>query len=185
MNKNVLKAYAYNMFKMLRLRRRRKVEILKLKDDRRKKIYRSVKLSKEQEDMIDDVYVKNYGSIPYVWHRLYTAYTGRFDPFYFPELIYIPEFEEFENLNKSYVRCFEDKNVISLIAKAMGVCSPDVICSASKGLLRDGRNQLLSYYDAVKMLGNVGKCFIKPSVDSGSGKGCFIADFRGGKILFR
>ena len=77
---------------------RRVAEIDKINDPRRVKIAEMVQLSKEQKEAIDEVYMKNYGSkIPYIWHQYYTAYTGNFDPYYVPELLYIPEFERFMN----------------------------------------------------------------------------------------
>lgn len=62
-------------------------EIKKFKDKRRKKIYKSVVLTKDQKQI--DVYFKKYygKKIPYTWHRHYTAFTGNFDYRYMPELL--------------------------------------------------------------------------------------------------
>lgn len=62
----------------------------------------STKLSKEQIAEVDNLYVDNYGKkIPLCWHESYTAYTGKFDKNYFPELLYIPKFERYMNFNSS------------------------------------------------------------------------------------
>lgn len=91
------------------IRHRRAAEIDKINDPRRVKIAEMVQLSKEQKEAIDEVYMKNYGSkIPYIWHQYYTAYTGNFDPYYVPELLYIPEFERFMNIYPEYVKVFEE-----------------------------------------------------------------------------
>lgn len=97
----------------------------KFKDPRRKAIYNTVTLSREQEDQIDRLYMENYGrKIPYTWHRHFTAFTGQFDPQYFPELLYIPEFEHYMNLDRSYTDAFADKNLLPLIAVRGGYWFP-------------------------------------------------------------
>lgn len=71
---------------------RRKVQIDKFQDTRRKAIWQSVKLTNIQKKEIDDFFLENYGEkVPYTWHRHYTAFRGTFDKAFFPELIYIPE----------------------------------------------------------------------------------------------
>lgn len=123
----------------------------------------------------------NYGEkIPYTWHRHYTAFTGHFDANYFPELLYIPEFERFENLWPQYCRVFSEKNVLPMIAKSIGIKMPKVYLSCTKGMYRDEDSRMLSRKDTLDRMKNVGEVFLKPSVDSNSGKGCFIANFVNG-----
>ena len=105
--------------------RRRRIEIRKFQDPRRREIYESVQLSKGQEEQIDELYLANYGEkIPYTWHRHFTAFTGRFDPGYLPELLYIPEFEHYMNLDKSYTNAFSDKNLLPILAAGGGYFLP-------------------------------------------------------------
>ena len=95
----------------------RKLEKNKFKDPRRKAIYETVQLTREQEQQIDELYLSNYGEkIPYTWHRHFTAFTGQFDLNYFPEMLFIPEFEHFMNPDSAYNRELEDKNILPLIS---------------------------------------------------------------------
>lgn len=162
--------------------RQRRAEILKFKDPERVKINESVELTKEQEAAIDKLYLENYGSkIPYTWHKNFMAHSGRFDAKYFPELLFIPEFEHFMNSQTHYAKVLADKNVVPFFADAANVRTPKVILSSSCGMLRDAKLNKLNEEEAVEIIKNVGKVFIKPSVDSCSGRGCFVANFKEGR----
>ena len=153
-------------------------EIKKFKDKRRVSIFSKVDLTNEQKEAIDRLYVENYGKkIPYTWHRHYTAFTGNFDPYYFPELLFIPEFERFMNGNDNYVKTFEDKNILPFLAKAAGVCMPETVYSCVNGLVQDSGHNIVSVEKVYKL---EGEFFIKPSVDSGSGVGCQVNQIHNG-----
>lgn len=159
----------------------RKNEIKKFKDARRRAIYSSVSLTKEQETQIDIFYEKHYGEkIPYTWHKYYTAFTGNFDKLYFPELLFIPEFERFMNQDKEYVKVFQDKNVTPIFAKNAGVKTPKLILSSTCGILRDESGQEILKDDLGSYLRNAGAIFAKPSIDSDSGVGCIVAEIKNG-----
>lgn len=163
------------------IRHRRNTEIKKFKDARRVKIYNSVELTASQKEEIDDFYLSNYGEkIPYIWHQYYTAFTGRFDATYIPELIYIPEFEYFMNPYQEYVLTIGDKNVLPYIAKNIELRTPKSILSSSRGFLRDFDNRPINQVGASDLLKNIGDVFIKPTVDSSSGQGCCICNFQNG-----
>lgn len=156
-------------------------EIKKFKDPRRKAIYETINLSKEQKEAIDRVYVKNLGrKIPYTWHKHYTAFTGHFDEKYFPELLYIPEFERFMNLDSAYTRTFSDKNVLPYLASANGVRTPKTFLSRTAGLLRDSSGKVVSLDEAISLLQDIGVAFCKPTIDTSSGQGCFVIDMHAG-----
>lgn len=160
---------------------RKRQERKKYREPARKRIYETVTLTPEQEAAIDRLYLENYGEkIPYTWHRHYTAYTGRFDVNYFPELLYIPEFERFENLWEDYVSVFADKNVTPMLAAQAGVRTARTVLSRTRGMYRDGAYRHLSPEDAFALLSNAGEVFCKPSVDSSSGRNCFVARFENG-----
>lgn len=132
---------------------RRVAEIDKINDPRRVKIAEMVQLSKEQKEAIDEVYMKNYGSkIPYIWHQYYTAYTGNFDPYYVPELLYIPEFERFMNIYPEYVKVFEDKNILPYAAKAAGIKMPTTILTYVCGLFRNKELRVISKEEAMSCI---------------------------------
>ncbi len=181
--KNLIKN-AVDGFDNIKMKRSVKNEFRKFKDPRRVAIYEKVVLSKEQKESIDKFYLENYGrKIPYTWHRHYTAFTGNFDYKYFPEFLYIPKFERFMNQDLSYAKFLTDKNALSVFAKGVGVKMPEEIIKCSKGYITDGNFNPLTVDSACEFLSNAGEVFIKPSVDSSSGKGCFIANFSQEKDL--
>ena len=160
------------------IRHMRRLEYIKYKDQRRINIYDTINLTTEQKRKIDELYVRNYGErIPYIWHQHFTAFTGNFDEKYFPELLYIPEFEHFMNRNKAAVDFLADKNALPIIAKAAGIETPKTIVSNTNGILRNGDNEIIDMKEANKIL-NEGETtyFIKPSIDSDSGRGCMLVD---------
>ena len=160
------------------IKARRTYEINKFKDPRRIAIYSSIELSDKQKRQIDDLYIKNYGEkIPYIWHQHYTAFTGKFDPTYFPELLYIPEFEYFMNQNRKYCDVLEDKNVLSMIANGIGIRTPRVVVSSANGIIRDSCYRSISKDDIPSLLKDT-VWFAKPTIESGSGKGCTLLNAR-------
>ena len=160
---------------------KRKLETNKFKDIRRKKIYGKINLSDEQKKQIDELFIVNYGEkIPYTWHKHYTAFTGNFDPQYFLELLYIPEFEHFMNHNKEYIKAFSDKNVLPFFAKAVDVKMPKAYISATSGIYHDDNLTELPFSEVISKVSNIGEAFIKPTVDTSSGKGCSLVCFLNG-----
>lgn len=176
-----MRMYASDVIDPVLIFHRRNTEIKKMKDPRRIKIQESVILSETQKKEIDDFYLSNYGEkIPYTWHQHYMAYTGKFDVKYFPELLYIPEFEYFMNQKSDYQRVFADKNVTPMIAKSVGIKTPYVFLSCVAGVFRYCDGTLISLKEAIDKLGDIGEAFIKPTVDSCSGNGCAVIDIKNG-----
>ena len=176
-----IKTYAEKVLRNFLRRRRiegaRRGEINKFKDSRRVAIFSKINLTDEQKKQIDDFYLENYGEkIPYTWHRHFTAFTGNFDYKYFPELLYIPEFEYFMNEKANYHEVFSDKNVLPLIAKSVGIKTPQLILSRTYGVFRDENYRFISKEGAADLLIKAGKVFVKPSVNSCSGVGCQIVN---------
>ena len=166
----------------LQIRYKRHQEMKKFSDPRRRAIYSKVELTSTQKKEIDDVYYGCYGEkIPYIWHRHYTAFTGVFDPLYFPELLYIPEFERFSNIYTDFVKVFTDKNVLPYVAKMAGIKMPETIISSTRGLVRDLDNNILNDEQVLSWLSNAGELFVKPSINTGSGVGCRLIQMDGGK----
>ena len=126
--KRIIKNIVSNIIDKINLYLIRKNEINKFNNPQRKEIYNKIILNDEQIKEIDELYKNNYGHrIPYTWHKHYTAFTNNFDKNYFPELLYIPEFERFMNINKEYCKAFSDKNVTPLIANSINVKTPKQI----------------------------------------------------------
>lgn len=179
-----LKWFLHNAIEKRKINKLRHHEIKKFKDKRRRAIYEKVQLSEEQIKKIDDFYLKNYGEkVPYIWHRHFTAFTGNFDEKYVPELLYGPEFEHFMSQYTEYAKTFTDKNVLQFLANGAGVKMPSTYLSGVKGALRDAENRFVSKEEAKNLLSDLGEAFVKPSVDSSSGRGCFLVNFKDGMDL--
>ena len=162
-------AREYNIKKMFRKKERRAV-------------YEKVKLTPSHQKEIDDLFRTCYGKkISNVYHRYYTAFTGRFDPMYFPELLYIPEFEAFMNPRREYCEAFADKNLIPLIASAVGIKTLNTLFSRCSGVYRDAEQNVMSSADFFGALSDAGEVIIKPAVDSNSGRGVILARLQGGR----
>ena len=159
-------------------------EYNKYKDPRRVAVFSKIQLTKEQKQAIDDFYLKNYGKkIPYTWHRHYTAFTGKFDVNYFPDLLYHPEFERFMNYRHSYREVLSDKNLLPILAKSANVAVPQTFFSCTEGLFKDASNNLLSGEEFLQKFGNIGEVFIKPTVGTSSGIGCSVLNMQNGRDL--
>lgn len=157
-------------------------EIRKFQDPRRVKIFSQIELTRKQKRQIDEFYLKNYGKkIPYIWHQYYTAFTGNFDVKYFPELLHIPELERYMlSYFPSYEKVLADKNILPYLAQSVGVNSPKLICSCVNGYFRDASGQTLTKSAFENFLGDIGEAFVKPSIDSDSGRGCAAVDMHSG-----
>lgn len=156
-----------------------KTEKIKIADKRRQKIANSHKLTDEQKQEIDRFYLKYYGKkIPYVWHQYYSSYTGNFDVRYIPELLFIPEIER-RFVPKNYGEVLSDKNLLPLIIRnENGVKTPEIIISCQNGQIRNGDMEFITFDQAAELLKNAGKVFLKPTINSNSGKGCAVLDIQ-------
>lgn len=167
-----------NKYECLRAMRN---EQKKVADSRRRQLIETFPLSTEQMRDIDKFYKANYGRrIDYDWHRLYSSYTGKFDVQYVPELLYIPIIEK-RFVSPEYAKVFSDKNLLPLIVGGIkGVTTPKIKISCIGGHIRDFNQVFISYEDALEIIRNLGKVFIKPTVDSNSGKNCAVIDICNG-----
>lgn len=176
--KRLLFASAQKIFDAYEMRAAKNFEINKFKDPRRMAICREGRLSDIQKREVDAFYLSHYGEkIPYTWHEHNKAITGVFDVRFFPELLYIPEFERFANLNESYIEAFQDKNMLHALALKANVRMPKSIIESSYGVLSNGEGVSLTWDDACSAVASYGNAFIKPTRGTSSGKGCRVVDF--------
>ncbi len=159
-----------------------KHEYRKFKAPIRKAIFETVELTAEQKTQIDELFTRSYGKkIPYTWHRHYTAFTGNFDEKYFPELLFIPRFEYYMNAHRAYTEVFSDKNMLPMIASAdKEVLVPPTYMKCVAGLYYAGDNRVISREEAVRLLGDMGEVFSKPTIGTSSGRGCAVLDMHDG-----
>lgn len=173
--KEMIKNAGRDLMVNITMERKRRREIRAFRDPRRVAIANHFPLSQQQKEQVDELFLSNYGKkVDYVWHQNYAAHTGHFDYRFIPGVLYIPEFEAFENQNKSFVKACNDKNFIPLVAQSVGVKMPGTIVSCTNGLLRDGENRLITPDMAKELVCQAGPAFFKPTVGSNSGRGCRV-----------
>lgn len=145
----------------------------KFQDSRRRAIAESYPLTAEQKNQIDELYLNHYGEkIDYVWHQNFAAHANKFDYRFFPEVLYIPEFERFQNQNPAACRMLGDKNFLPVVAEAADIRMPHTIISCTNGILRDEDNHIISEAMSNEVLNTQNRFFVKPSTGSCSGHGC-------------
>ena len=130
-------------------------------------------LSAAEKAAVDALFKKNYGQkVTYKWHSFYAGHNGVFSADYIPLSLYYSEVEYFMNPNKAYIKVFEDKSIISLIARSVGIKTPRALLTGSRNCFYDENGNSIHIDGVTEFLKNAGEVFIKPSVDSCSGRGC-------------
>lgn len=148
---------------------------------KKKPLYNGIIWTKYQEERFNNFWIKYYGKkISPAWHKLYQSANGVFDEKYFPEYFYTTKLEPALN-PLTYCKVLSDKNLLPYIfgGNHSGVYIPKVYLSCVNGRYKTSDNKLLSKAQAEQYLRNIGQCVFKPSVDTGSGSGVFIADIDG------
>ncbi len=158
-----------------------RVEKLKIKEPERQKILSRIELTAEQTRQIDELYESTLGrKIPYDWHRLYTAYTGQFDAKYIPELLFIPRIQE-KFVPRDCISALSDKNMLPLLVNGIkNVKTPQIFLSCINGHFRTRESHLITKNEAICYISDLGECFIKPTIDSNSGRGCRVLNIQKG-----
>ncbi len=148
---------------------------------RKKKLINKVILTKEQEKEIRAFLKKHYGkSIPLKWHRLYQSYTGTFCYNYFPEILFSTKLEPKLNPYRE-AEFLGDKNLLeSLFGSVEGLHIPKTLISCVRGRFRTGKPEMITRERAEQLLKDVGKCVIKKTTETCSGRDVAICDIQGG-----
>ena len=151
---------------------------------KKEKIYKKIKLTNHQENEIQEFYKKYYGKkIDTRWHRLYQSYTGTFDKKYFPEILFSSKLEPLLN-DRTLCNILEDKAFVELLYKDVdNLKIPKTYVLSCNNILYDGDRRLISRDKALEILENSGKIIIKKTVDSSSGKGVQLCNFKNGKDI--
>lgn len=140
----------------------------------KRKLYKNVKLTKEQKKEIDDFYKENYGKrIKYYWHRLYQSYTGKFDYKYVPEYIYSTKLE-LKNNKRINVMPYEDKNMLPVLFSDYEVKIPKTLIMCVKGKFFNKDRNIITKDRAIEILTKLNEgqyeAVIKGTVDTSSGR---------------
>lgn len=130
-------------------------------------------INKKERAEIDSFYKKYYGKkIPYFWHQYYKKSRKVFNVKYFPDLLFIPDVERLFN-NPHYAKTIGDKNILSLMLKGLDfVQTPKTILNCNNFVIIDSNFNMLKFDDLYSYLKDYEYIFIKPSINSDSGKKC-------------
>lgn len=132
-----------------------------------KYIDKDAKLSSEQEKQIRDFWAP-YCKISPKWALYYSSKNDKFDPRYIPNDLYYTKIDQYFNARKLGYG-FNDKNYYSRIF--LNVKQPYTVVRNIGGLFFDNQYRQISIKDAYKKILNEDEVIIKPSQESGSGRG--------------
>ncbi|WP_444684986.1 sugar-transfer associated ATP-grasp domain-containing protein [Alkalicoccus luteus] len=151
---------------------------------KKKKLYSKVKLSNQQIQEIDALWEKNYGKkISKKWHRLYQSYLGKYDPHYFPEILFSTKLEPM--MNPRYIcRTLSDKSVTEMLINNELVRTPKTITLNSNGFCYDSERVVTNQENILSSIQNIGKAVIKPTVNTSSGRGVRLINVKNGIDIF-
>lgn len=125
------------------------------------------KLTKEQEDEVQDFYLKHFGKkISLKWHEYYYKVNGEFSPRYIPTYIYYAHIAS--KLNDSRIAVvYSDKNMIE---KLLGdkVKFPKTYAKNMNGIYYIN-DEVVSKESAIKACMNIADGIIKHSIDTSKG----------------
>lgn len=166
---NRILSYSGQISEHLRILKKRIGEYVNLY--RKRNLISLVKLSNEQKSAVDSLWKKIFGKkIPYHWHRLYTAYTGVFDPLYFPEIFFSTRLEPKGN-GQVFPAAYEDKAQLDLLLNnGEEKNTIPTIVGRTCGQYFCGDHTFITPYDATLLLHNAGKIVLKPTIDTDSGR---------------
>lgn len=148
---------------------------------RKKALVNKVNLTKEQKKEIKDFFVKHYGkSVPFYWHRLYQSYTGNYCYNYFPEILFSTKLEQKLNPYRE-AEFLSDKNLLeTFFGSVEGLHIPKTFLSCIKGRFRTGDMQITTREEAERLLSDIGRCVLKKTTETCSGRDVAICDFKNG-----
>ena len=152
-------------------------EVKKIRNKDRKKLIEQVRWDNKQEKMFEKYWITNYGKkISSDWHKLYQYYTGNFRVDYFPEYLFSSKLEPLLDKNP-YNDALEDKNLLHIYS-INGVKTPKIKYSCCNGIYRNENFEYISKDELLIGLANIGEIVIKPTVDSGSGRGVRFVELK-------
>lgn len=138
----------------------------------KKSLYAGISWNKAQEAEFSSFFKQYYGrSFSNRWHKLYQSINGVFCTQYFPEILYSTKLAKELNPPKySNVLC--DKSLLKTIwGNVPGVKTPYEYVTCCNGVFRDSDDLQISKQAALERIWNAGELCMKPTVDTGSGKG--------------
>lgn len=150
---------------------------------RKRGLIKTVCLSPEQKKQIKKLWKTNYGkSIPLYWHRLYASYTGVVDVNYFPEIFYSTVLER--KYNDPYLALSsENKTQMDLLLRMPTETRSNVVPMLfykTCGAYFNASHELITETQAEQILASYGRCVIKASMDTDSGRDVKVLEMSDG-----
>ena len=151
---------------------------------RKKHLIEKVTLTPEQKQEINSFFESNYKKkMPYSWHRLYQSYTGTYRYNYFPEILLSTKLEFLWNPYRE-ADFLGDKNLLDpLFGTVPGVHIPKTFLSSVKGRIRAENLEMLDFGQACAKVANIGRCVIKKTTETNSGRDVALCDLQNGMDL--
>jgi hypothetical protein len=84
------------------------------------------------------------------------------------------------NYRISYTDVMSDKNFLPLIAKSGGIKTPIAFVSKTSGFYRNKEYQHIDREQVSNIIKDIGEVFVKPTVETCSGEGCFVMNIVNG-----
>ena len=133
-------------------------------------------LTDEEKAQIDEYFLKYYGEkIPYVYHNTYKYLSGKFDVAFFPDFLNSPHLMHFVNPTE-FRKVMGDKNFFPLIAAQAGVKTAKSYVFNTRGIFFNENHEIISEDEAREIIKSKSAVFVKPTVDSYGGAGCFVKE---------
>jgi len=145
---------------------------------RKKALWSKVTVDSDRRTETETFFRQNYGKkVPLKWHRLYASYTGTFCVDYFPEILFSAKLEPILNPYRE-AGFLGDKNLLEpFFSGVEGVRLPRTYFSCVRGVLRNRAGDLVGLDDALEQLRQLGKCVVKKTIGTSSGRDVMICDF--------
>ena len=138
---------------------------------RKRKLYKNIKWSKEQQRAFDSFWKCYYGKkISNRWHRLYQSMNGVFNIEYIPEKLYTTKIEPKTN-DLYYCKVLSDKALLGVLFdnRIANVRTPKTYIANSYGVFYDSNRRIISEAEALQIVADIGGAVIKHTTDSSSG----------------
>lgn len=148
---------------------------------RKRKLYKGVIWTKEEHSKFMSYWSQFGGMKPY-WHKLYQSANGVFNVKYFPEKLYTTKLEPLLN-PWIYKIIFSDKSLMEMFwGDVEEVYIPKTYLKYINGSYYYN-NTCISIQQSCEILNNLGECILKPTNDTGSGRGIRLLDLTDGVDL--
>lgn len=150
---------------------------------RKSKLFKNIELSNEEIREVEEIWIKNYGKkFSLDWHKLYMSYTGKFDKYYFPEILFTTKLLDILNPRKTKLALADKILINSLFAdiKDENYRSINNYIYNCNGYYYD-KDGIITYKQAIEKLNNIGEVIIKPTTETSSGKNVQLLNIIEGK----